>query len=397
MRLILSFISFATFGCHSEDKDAGSLQFQESSSSAVEWKVQRTSDKTAFHQVFYYTNFIRFASCSESLDSVSVIVIFDAPPIRCKNCLASPDSLMGQKRRFICHQGIWRNEEIYSSIDTVYNGGFQKSGLLGSIPSCVKEQEGNTYFSTSDTSIFICRSGNWKSLGKLNQAALNTNFELNSRSFLFFDSLELIPPCDSLLDKKKAVNLTNLMSFQCINNEWLYQGRLRSSIQMEFISFRDARDGNIYRTQRVGSRIWFLDNLRYKSDRSWMGNHFKGRYYAETNVLKVCPDGWRVPNRMDIWELALGVGGFHNAGGILKKWGWNVSAQGSRALSDAQGQDHFSDASWWVVDSIPSFHLERWLVLEKNGWMIQSPYRSFSRAFPVRCVKDAPSVARSGS
>jgi uncharacterized protein (TIGR02145 family) len=67
--------------------------------------------------------------------------------------------------------------------------------------------------------------------------------------------------------------------------------------------FTDARDGNIYKTITVDNVIWMLENLRYKVDEGafYFDNdpNNKATYgvlYNWKAAMKVCPDGWRLPN-----------------------------------------------------------------------------------------------------
>lgn len=67
-------------------------------------------------------------------------------------------------------------------------------------------------------------------------------------------------------------------------------------------TFRDPRDGNVYRTITFQGLTWMTENLRYKAP--------EGAYYFDNNpnniqhygvlydwkaAMKACPDGWRLP------------------------------------------------------------------------------------------------------
>ena len=63
----------------------------------------------------------------------------------------------------------------------------------------------------------------------------------------------------------------------------------------------DNRDSSSYEVFQLGNNVWFKTNLRYKSETSWCKQHSEseacksGNYYYSTDLINVCPNGWRVP------------------------------------------------------------------------------------------------------
>ena len=90
--------------------------------------------------------------------------------------------------------------------------------------------------------------------------------------------------------------------------------------------FVDSRDGNRYKTVKIGNQIWMAENLRYivnlghgayvcgtsstdidevKSTNSYKTN---GLLYNFSTAQLACPDGWHIPNDDEWKELEMSLG-----------------------------------------------------------------------------------------
>lgn len=104
-------------------------------------------------------------------------------------------------------------------------------------------------------------------------------------------------------------------------------------------TFTDSRDGQTYRTVKIGDQVWMAQNLNYASDGSmcrddkYEGCLKYGRMYNWRALQHACPAGWRIPSKKDYEKLVQAVGGASVAGKKLKsKEGWKENGNGTDAI-----------------------------------------------------------------
>lgn len=86
-------------------------------------------------------------------------------------------------------------------------------------------------------------------------------------------------------------------------------------MNVEFGTYTDPRDGEVYKTLKVGGMEWFAENLRYKANGSSSLNDDEsndkkyGRLYTQYDAMKIAPEGWHLPTEDEFCNLinALGV------------------------------------------------------------------------------------------
>ena len=208
-----------------------------------------------------------------------------------------------------------------------------------------------------------------------------------------------------------------------------------SAAEPSFGTFTDTRDGQTYKTVKIGGKRWMAENLNYQADSSWCygnadSNCVKyGRLYDWDAAITACPAGYHLPSRSEWDGLGNAVGGkrrdykglstdWFGAGKVLKaKRSWNdhngKSSNGTdnfgfSALpggyrdnngdfSGAGGYghwwtarifDHDDKGSVWLIDCTGSRGL--------SGCGVMTLYygdanaQEWAGSFSIRCVADRP-------
>jgi uncharacterized protein (TIGR02145 family) len=203
------------------------------------------------------------------------------------------------------------------------------------------------------------------------------------------------------------------------------QGMLEEiKYELLLTSFTDPRDGNVYKTVKIGVQLWMAENLRYiphvcpVDDKGgiWvydysghdikeaisMENYKKyGCLYDYETAKSVCPEGWHLPTD-DEWEIMINLlGGIELAGGKLKSIsGWeypNIGATNESGFSalPAGYFNYFNKAfytigklgHWWSSTENYNINVWAWTLMSNN--IIASKHTNDkSGGFSVRLIRD---------
>lgn len=169
----------------------------------------------------------------------------------------------------------------------------------------------------------------------------------------------------------------------------------------------DKRDGQTYKTVKIGNQVWMAKSLNYKIDffdpgKSWCYDDDVsscsrfGRLYNWKAAKSVCPIGWHLPSKQEFETLIKKAGGKSKAGLTLKsKSGWFSNG------NDAYGFSALP-AGYYISDFQKFFDLDKgayfWSSTEGDSYdahilYIDDSYAHVGRSgkgygYSVRCLKD---------
>lgn len=186
----------------------------------------------------------------------------------------------------------------------------------------------------------------------------------------------------------------------------------------------DERDGEIYPIVQIGEHLWFQENMRVVTPTSWCAENpgseacDHGNYYYASDLISVCPAGWRVPSWPDYRTALVTVGEHYGAelthqAGRANTYTLNKELQlpaeiveGFTLLNDStffnltntgwiEGDkwEPSGAANQWIIHEFsnnpqPHVHItpEHTLMHSHDYHILDKPRKV--RRFSVRCIKD---------
>jgi uncharacterized protein (TIGR02145 family) len=174
--------------------------------------------------------------------------------------------------------------------------------------------------------------------------------------------------------------------------------------------FVDNRDGQPYRTIKIGGQTWMAENLNYRGGDGGLGICFDsvswnctqyGRLYDWPAVMDcnaegcaehqgICPEGWHVPSDDEWRALVDYAGGREQAGGALKTPNWGGSnALGFSALPGGYRDYSFHEGvgRWWTYTNLTGDPQIFTISHNDNSAIIMDlPLHYYYYRLSVRCV-----------
>jgi uncharacterized protein (TIGR02145 family) len=201
------------------------------------------------------------------------------------------------------------------------------------------------------------------------------------------------------------------------NESYSQSNSVSTNASVVYGSFTDKRDGNVYKTIKIGTQVWMAENLNYDAKNyCWTYNNdlsnanIYGRLYRWEVAREVCPVGWHLPSD-DEWKILeqnigisqsmLDTEGWRgdDEGNTLKtNSGWNTDGNGSNenGFSALPGGMRSEDGEYSALGERALFWTSTgpnvfrcwYRMLSLEGGAIMRSNWSKASGYSVRCVKD---------
>ncbi|NVO04113.1 MAG: hypothetical protein HXX09_15560 [Bacteroidetes bacterium] len=180
-------------------------------------------------------------------------------------------------------------------------------------------------------------------------------------------------------------------------------------ISQETGTFKDPRNGKVYKTIKIGTQTWMAENLRYNVSIGCWGYNDEisnvltyGYLYDWETAKKVCPSGWHLPSDAEWTTLTNYLGVDSIAGGKLKEIGTTHWASPNAGATNESGFTALpggyrnnggafdgigGGGSWWSSTESGTNNAWSWCMNYGYSYVARS-YNNKANGFSVRCIKD---------
>jgi uncharacterized protein (TIGR02145 family) len=299
----------------------------------------------------------------------------------------------------------------------------------------LKSKEG--WYKSSDDKDYVAGSDDYGFSAAPGGGRNDANFDRQGHEAFFWSASE------NGFTTAKLMNLDNLdylssfltgyakeyfFNIRCVNDE-SYVPTPRPSIKYD--SIVDSRDGQVYKTVKIGNLNWMVQNLNYEAkdshcyDDSLKYCNVYGRLYSWASAIDstklandkanpqdcgygktcklpevvqgVCPNGWHLPTSDEWSVLFTEVGGQGSAAKYLKsmmKWngtdsvGFSVLPAGSSTQNGYRFSSEGRDAYFWTATEIYDGDDAYFVHMETSNSYVFLYSVEKTNGYSVRCVED---------
>jgi uncharacterized protein (TIGR02145 family) len=297
------------------------------------------------------------------------------------------------------------------------DSGSSESDLVAStfdeLPVCTTKREGVTAYIKNKKMAYVCLDGYWTPdedssnviLSGNSHEGLSSSSELSNSS----QSVELSSSRETVLTETKSSSSSDF-----------------SNLNIIYETLIDSRDGQAYKTVKIGNQEWMAENLNYMVDSSFCYKDSAvycekyGRLYRwaaavgmsenecgygrtcslpSENIQGVCPEGWHLPLKVEWETLFTAVGGrkvaakalksildWYNYGDGTDDFGFSAYPAGRREINGGYESVNLN-AIFWSSSEYDGYYVYRVFLGYLNN-AANLEYDTKNNGFSVRCLRD---------
>jgi len=391
------------------------------------------------------------AEPGENVDTV--VPTFDDLPSCTRDHEGATAYVEDEKKAYVCESKRWTaNDSLTGSIldkDSDSAEGTESGekvdvvvSTFDDLPSCTRDLNGKTAYVEDEDSAYVCKKGLWvvddsltKAIQPDSEKKSSSSAKAKSSSSKTSDSSSKAKSSSSK-DGKSNSSSSSVVSTVSVASPC----KTEAGDNCEYGTLTDDRDGQTYKTVKIGEQWWMAENLNYRyiqqtadEDSSSYCYNDKpancakyGRLYlwsaamdsagiipgnsangcgdgkicnlGNVKVRGVCPEGWHLPSRDEWNTLFTAVGGSSTAGEVLKSTsGWNRSGNGSdnfgfsalpAALRDIDGGYGYEGYTFFWSSTERNSGNACLMGLRYCDGLADLLNDGKSNGFSVRCLKD---------
>lgn len=269
---------------------------------------------------------------------------------------------------------------------------------------CNEEKNGMSILVTTENAYYGCANGIWTKQGDetINPANQDTPIlAISSSSYLLLPSSSSINTIGSSSSENISSPTSSSSSvrdtYSSSSSSKMKEAWSYLNPNISYGEFTDSRDGQKYKTVKIGNQVWMAENLNYNIDslKSMCYNNsvdscFKyGRLYNWSAANSVCPQGWHLPT-IDEWDTLVSYVGSGTAKTTLKSAsGWDKNGTndfGFTALPAGNYQGGYHD-DFYSVGSATTFWSAGEYECTSAGYCIYTPTISNDIGFYRESIK----------
>ncbi len=153
------------------------------------------------------------------------------------------------------------------------------------------------------------------------------------------------------------------------------------------MTFQDKRDGQKYEYVIIDNLKWMTSNLKHKTKQSNCTHDNTrdlcqdcGQFYRVHDALKICPEGWRLPNEKEVKTLIK----LDKKGKIDLNDTLNIRLCGrmDNGKSGRVGEQN----TFWIESELVNGNITHWHTFGDEHVLHNHNVVQADRQFPVRCV-----------